>query len=146
MLPKGQLLQQIRRHASRELYDESLAVPAGFAIYSLADPREIRRTRYIGQTSLPRRRFLQHLNTARLWLPAERPWWVPAPRLRPLYDWIRQLYLDEARLPTMVVHAWVPTLEDARLAERASIYRSIADQLPLLNVEKEILGEQMPLI
>jgi hypothetical protein len=127
------------------LYDDSRLDPIGIAIYSLADPRELRLTRYIGQTASPRRRFLQHLTTARLWMPDEIPWWVQQPKLRPLYEWLRELHRDEGRLPTMVIHSWVETTQAARLAERTRIYESLANRLPLLNVEREFLGGQMPL-
>ena len=146
ILTKAQLARYFRRHVDRELYDESAPPHGGFAIYGLSDPRDIRRLRYVGQTTLPRRRFLQHLNTARLWLPEERPWWVKSPKLRPLYDWIRDLYRDELRLPTMVVSAWVSTAADARVAERVRIYECLTLGLPLLNVETEILGRQIPLV
>jgi hypothetical protein len=146
MLTRNQLARRIRLHVERDLYDDSHVAPLGTAIYSLADPRDLRMTRYVGQTSLPRRRFLQHLNTARLWLPEERPWWVHQPKLRPLYEWIRDLHRDEDRLPTMVIHGWAETAKAARLAERARIYEALANRLPLLNVEREILGSQMPLI
>ncbi|HEX3837645.1 MAG TPA: hypothetical protein VHW25_11840 [Steroidobacteraceae bacterium] len=146
MLTKAKLARRLRHHARRELYDDSGLEAAGTAIYSLADPRDLRLTRYIGQTSAPQRRFLQHLSTARLWLPEERPWWVKQPRLRPLYEWLRELYGQEQRLPTMVIHSWVDTAHDARLAERARIVAALADNLPLLNVERELLGRQMPLI
>jgi hypothetical protein len=46
----------------------------------------------------------------------------------------------------MVIHSWVDTAHDARLAERARIVAALADNLPLLNVERELLGRQMPLI
>src|SRR5579863_1023080 len=115
MLTKAELARRIRQHVARELYDDSGLVAVGTAIYSLADPRELRLTRYIGQTSAPRRRFLQHLGTARLWLPEERPWWVKQPRLRPLYEWLRDLYRQEQRLPTMVIHGWVDTAHGARM-------------------------------
>jgi hypothetical protein len=146
MLTRTQLAHRIGRHVDRELYDDSRLAPAGIAIYSLSDPRELLLSRYIGQTSAPRRRFLQHLRTARLWLPDERPWWVPQPKLRPLYDWIRELHADGERLPTMVIHSWVATPRGARLAERSRIFDSLSNQLPLLNVESEILGGQLPLI
>jgi hypothetical protein len=146
MLTKAELTRRIRHHVARELFDDSGLAAVGTAIYSLADPRELRLTRYIGQSSAPRRRFLQHLSTARLWLPEERPWWVKQPRLRPLYDWLRDLYAQEQRLPTMVVHSWVETTHSARLAERARIMAALANDLPLLNVERELLGRQMPLI
>jgi hypothetical protein len=146
MLTKPELARHLRHHVARELYDDSGLLPVGAAIYSLVDPRELRLTRYIGQTSNPRRRFLQHLSTARLWLPEERPWWVKQPRLRPLYEWLRELYGQEQRLPTMIVHGWVDTTHGARLAERARIVAALASDLPLLNVERELLGRQIPLI
>jgi len=146
MLTQTQLARRIRRHVERELFDDSGVVPARIAIYSLADPRELRVARYIGQTAAPRRRFLQHLRSARLWIPDERPWWVQQPRVRPVYEWIRALHCDAERLPTMVILSWVDTLQAARLAERACICESLANQLPLLNVEREMLGMQMPLI
>lgn len=115
------------------LFDESGEAPAGTAIYSLADPRAVRDSRYIGQTAHPRRRLLQHVRTARLWLPDEKPWWVRAPRLQPLYGWIRELYQQEGRLPVMVVHDWVEA-QQAHAAERARILACLEQQLPLLNV------------
>ena len=146
ILNKAQLARQFRRHVDIELYDSSMVPHQGFAIYSLSDPRDIRHFRYVGQTTLPRRRFLQHLNTARLWFPEDRPWWVKSPKLRPLYDWIRDLYQDELRLPTMVVSAWVSTASEARVAERTRIYECLAMGLPLLNVESTVLGSQFPLV
>ena len=146
MLTKSQTARRIRQHVERELLDDSCMLPIGTAIYSLADPRDIRLTRYIGQTAHPQRRFLQHLNTARLWLPEDRPWWVKAPKLRPLYDWLRELYRDEFRLPTMVIHAWTETNRDARLVERARIYEALVKELPILNVEREMLRGQKPLL
>ena len=146
MLTKAELARRLRQHVTRELYDDSGLVAAGTAIYSLTDPRDLRLTRYIGQTSAPQRRFLQHLSTARLWLPAQTPWWIKQPRLRPLYEWLRELYAQEQRLPTMVIHSWVETTHSARLAERARIVAALANDLPLLNVERELLGRQMPLI
>jgi hypothetical protein len=145
MLPRKELARRIRTHVGRELYDESDRLNFGIAIYSIADPRELRVSRYVGQSSSPRRRFLQHLSTARLWLPEERPWWIRQPKLRPLYEWMRELYREERRLPTMIIHEWAANCASARIAERARIYASIAHQLPILNVEREILGESWPL-
>ncbi len=127
------------------MYDESGAAPEGVAIYSLSHPRNVREIRYIGQTETPRRRLIQHVNMARLWLPEERPWWVKSPKLRPLYTWIRELYRDEARLPVMVVLAWTDT-RNARTSEREWIYDCMQRKLPLLNFERELLGRQIPLI
>jgi hypothetical protein len=143
---KASVGRHIRRHVGMHLYDDSAAVPEGTAIYCLADPRDVRDVRYIGQTNHPRRRFLQHLNTGKLWLPDERPWWIKSPKLRPLYGWIRDLYRDERRLPVMLVTAWVQSASDARVAERSRIYECLAKRLQLLNVETEILGRQVPLI
>jgi hypothetical protein len=138
--------QQFRRHVGMHLYDDSGVVPRGTAIYFLSDPRDVREVRYVGQTNVPRRRFLQHLNTAKLWLPDETPWWVKSPKMRPLYGWIRDLYRDGRRLPVMVICAWVETVSDARVAERSRIYECLEKRLQLLNVESEILGRQIPLI
>jgi hypothetical protein len=146
MLSEAQLARRLRDHVKRELYDDSRLEPVGTAIYSLADPRDLRLTRYIGQTASPGRRFMQHLRTARLWVPDEIPWWVRQPQLRPLYAWLRELHRDAGRLPTMVIHSWVETTQAARLAERARIYELLANRLPLLNVERELLGGQMPLL
>jgi hypothetical protein len=123
------MIDRLRLH----LYDESGMEPEGIAIYSLADPREVRASRYVGQTARPRGRLLQHVRTARLALPGETPWWVRAPQLRPLYSWIRDLYVQEGRLPVMLVHTWVQP-EHAHQAERARISAALEQGLPLLNV------------
>jgi hypothetical protein len=141
-----QLRGRFRVHTKRELYDESGAPAQGLAIYTLSDPRDIREVRYVGQTSAPRRRFLQHLNQAQLSLPDECPWWVKVPKLRPLYAWVRALYRDEGRLPVMVVMAWAATLAEARADERARIFECLSKRLPLLNVETEILQGRFPLL
>jgi hypothetical protein len=146
MLTKRQVSHYIRGHVGAQLYDESGCEPHGTAIYSLADPRDIRTVRYVGQTGHPQRRFLQHLSTARLWLPDETPWWVKLPHLRPLYDWIRALYRDERRLPVMVISDWIKTASSARALERSRIFECLKRDLPLLNVENETLGRQIPLI
>ena len=146
MMSQSQVAQHIRVRVASQLFDESSVAPRGTAIYSLSDPRDVREMRYIGQTTAPRRRLLQHLSTARLWLPDEVPWWVPSPRLRPLYEWIRALHRDEGRLPVMVVSAWVETSRDARLAERNRIYECLERGFALLNSETEVLGRQIPLL
>jgi hypothetical protein len=143
---QAQLGRHIRRHVHTQFYDDSGVAPLGTAIYSLSDPRDIRQVRYVGQTNAPKRRFLQHLNTAKLWLPDEMPWWVKSLQLRPLYEWIRDIYRDERRLPVMVVTAWVETVSAARVAERTRICECLEKRLPLLNVEAEILGRQIPLL
>ena len=134
------LARRVRRELPYLLSDESAAEPAGFALYTLADPRDVRRVRYVGQTASPRRRYLQHVRTARLWLVAETPWWVRVPRMRALYVWIRELYLDEARLPFMLVGEWLATAAEVRARERQLIGELAACGLPLLNVEAGRLG------
>jgi hypothetical protein len=142
----AQLRHRFRLHSQTELYDDSSAQPGGLAIYTLSDPRDLRDVRYVGQTRAPRRRFLQHLNHAQLWLPDELPWWVKQPKLRPLYTWVRELYRHQYRLPVMVITAWAPTLKEAHAAERARISSCLANQLPLLNVETETLRGRIPLL
>jgi hypothetical protein len=146
-LTRAQLARHIRDHVASQLYDDSGVVSEriGTAIYSLSDPRDIRRIRYVGQTRAPRRRLLQHLAAARLWLPDELPWWVKSPKLLPLYTWIRELHRDDYRLPVMVISAWAATSSEARLAERLKIQDGLAQQLPLLNIEAQTVGRQIPL-
>jgi hypothetical protein len=144
-LSQAQLRRYVRIRLAEHLFDDSGAAAGGVAIYSLSDPRKVREILYVGQTSAPRRRFLQHLNTARLWLPDQLPWWIRSPKLRPLYGWIRQLYRDDGRLPVMVVRDWVERAA-ARHAERARICECLEWQAPLLNFEAELLQRQLLLI
>jgi hypothetical protein len=144
-LTQAHLTRRFRWHVTTQLYDGCRLIQGGSAIYSLLDPRTLREVRYIGQTSDPARRFRQHLQMARLWLPDQRPWWIKSPKMRPLYEWIRQLYADDGRLPTMIVREWVGTGE-ARVAERAQICALLADQSSLLNVEPRLMGEQRLLL
>ena len=146
-LTKGQLTRHIRTQLDALLLDDSAAVSrGGTAIYSLSDPRDVREIRYVGQTTDPRRRYLQHMNTARLWLPDELPWWVSSPKLRPLYQWLRELHRDELRLPVMIVTGWTEEQKQARVLERARIYECLEQRLPLLNFEAEREGKQIPLL
>ena len=145
-LTKSELARRIRAAAVSHVVDTPGGDGNGAAIYTLADPRDLAAVRYVGQTSAPRRRFAQHLNTARLWMPDEIPWWVASPRLRPLYTWIRELHRDDFRLPVMVVAAWVERASDARSAERALIARWLRQGAALLNVEAERAGPQSPLL
>jgi hypothetical protein len=145
-LDPSQIARYIRSHVAAQLYDASGLTPHGTAIYTLSDPRALRQVRYVGQSRAPRRRFLQHLNTARLWLLADSPWWIKDPKLRPLSQWIRQLYLEQMRLPTMMICDWVQTTAQARVAERARICACLQDQLQLLNVESEYSGSQIQLL
>lgn len=143
-LGRIELGRYIRARLGVLLYDDAAGSEQGIAIYSLSDPRDIRAVRYVGQSAAPRRRLLQHLGTARLWLPDETPWWVQAQQLRPLYGWIRALYADERRLPVMVVREWVEKPK-ARSAERAHIQSLLGERAALLNYEAELLGAQLVL-
>jgi hypothetical protein len=138
----------VRARSAAHVYDETGrelgTQPRGTAIYTLADPRDLRVPRYVGQTRAPRRRFLQHVGTARLWLPDDLPWWVATPRQRPLYEWIRALYRDGRRLPVLVVCAWHGT--DATNAERELIQEYLRQRMPLLNVESATLQAQIRLL
>jgi len=120
--------------------------PGATAIYSLADPRDARAARYVGQTRNPRARFAQHVRTARLELPDGVPWWVRSPKHRPLYAWIRELNRDGGRLPFMWVEEWVDPGVDPLVAERAAIMRWLAQGAALLNVEARQIDGQLPLL
>ena len=144
-LPRPQLSRLLRARLAQHLFDDSGVCARGVAIYSLADPRDARTVRYVGQTAAPRRRWLQHVNTARLWLPDEIPWWVSSPKLRPLYEWIRALYREGGRLPVMLVSEWVDA-PCARIAERARICACLERHGSLLNYEAELLQRQMLLL
>jgi hypothetical protein len=131
---QAQLSRDVRRRSRAHLIDESCCTPEGVAIYALSDPRDVRNVRYVGQSTAPRRRLLQHLSGARLWVPDELPWWIAEPSFRPLHEWLRDLYRDEARLPMMIVSAWVAP-DQALIAERARIRECLDCGLPLLNVQ-----------
>jgi hypothetical protein len=118
----------------------------GTAVYTLADPRDLRSPRYVGQTRDPHARFAQHVQTARLWLPDDVPWWVRSPKHRPLYAWIRELHRDGGRLPFMWVEEWVEPDADPLVAERAAIMRWLARGAALLNAEALKSGAQLPLL
>jgi hypothetical protein len=141
LLTQAQLAREVRRRLTALLYDDSGVAPEGVAVYTLSDPRDLRTVRYVGQSSAPRRRFLQHIGAARLWLPDETPWWIRSPKLRPLYCWIREIFQDEERLPAMVVRAWVAAAQ-ARLAERTYICECLTREQPLVNFEVELLRRQ----
>jgi hypothetical protein len=132
--------------AHAHVHDPGRPVPGATAIYTLADPRDVRVVRYVGQTRDPRRRFAQHVRTARLSLPDATPWWVRAPEQRPLYEWIRALHRDEGRLPFMWVAEWIDPGANARVAERAAIMRLLAEGAALLNFEARSCGAQLPLL
>jgi hypothetical protein len=144
-LERGQLTRYLRAQLPGHLCDVTGVAGEGIAIYSLCDPRELAEPRYVGQTRDPRRRLQQHVAAARLWLPDERPWWVRSPKLRPLYEWLRELFRDGQRLPVMLVHAWVEE-SAARVAERARICECLERRLPLLNHEYQLLQQQLQLI
>jgi hypothetical protein len=128
------------------IQDDSAMATDAFAIYTLSDPRDGREVRYVGQTRSPTKRFLQHINTARLWLPDEAPWWFKPSELRPLYEWIRELHRDEYRLPLMIITAWAATAREARDIERRRIFEHLSQKRALLNVEAELMEGQMPLL
>jgi hypothetical protein len=132
------LSQRIRDCRRHNIIDQSGSEPGEVAIYTLSDPRDVRLVRYVGQTRNPQSRFAQHINTARLWLPDERPWWIQKEELRPLYEWVRALHGDGERLPVMFVVGWT-TAELARSDERRFIRTFVAEGLPLLNHEAQIL-------
>jgi hypothetical protein len=133
--------------ARSHVHDETGGRAAGAtAIYSLADPRDVRGARYVGQTRDPRRRFAQHVLTARLWMPDETPWWVRSPKHRPLYVWIRALHRDGGRLPIMWIEEWVEPGAQPLVAERAAMMRLLAAGAALLNVEASRIGAQLPLL
>jgi hypothetical protein len=145
-LSQAQLIQHVRQRLDLLLCDESGQSAEGVAIYTLSDPRDVRAVRYVGQTRSPCRRFLQHINNARLWLPEQddSAWWIRLPKQRPLYRWIRELHREEYRLPAMIVAQWVGD-ELARSAERNHIEHCLAHELALLNFEAELAGRQLPL-
>jgi hypothetical protein len=145
-LTKTELARRIRAAAASHVVDAAVGEGSAAAIYTLADPRELAAVRYVGQTRAPRRRFVQHLGAARLWMPDEIPWWIASPQLRPLYTWIRELHRDDFRLPVMVVTAWVERASDVRSAERVLIERCLRQGAALLNVEAERAGPQIPLL
>jgi hypothetical protein len=136
-LSQSALSRLIRRRLRLLLNDDSKGERAGIAIYTLADPRDVRCVRYVGQTRDPARRYQQHVRTARLWMAAETPWWVRLPRLRALYVWIRQLYADDMRLPFMLVIDWCGDAAVARRKEREFVERYANLKMPLLNFEAE---------
>ena len=141
-LSQVQVSRLIRARLDQLLVDDSSTPPLEAALYTLSDPRDLRCVRYVGQTRSPRRRLLQHLNGAKLWLPDELPWWEKDPELRPLYEWIRELFRDGTRLPIMIITSWVPGAE-ARVAERRMIMESLSDGLPLFNMEARLNAAQL---
>lgn len=142
---KPELARYVRARVAAHVYDEGREASGSAAIYTLSDPRDVAAVRYVGQTLAPRRRFLQHVGAARLWLPDETPWWIRSPKYRPLYTWIRDLYKEDERLPVMVVRARVDE-PSARAAERALIGECLVGRCALLNVEAEAEGPQLVLL
>lgn len=134
--PKIQLTRLVRVRSASHIVDLSGTEPDEAAIYTLSDPRDLHTVRYVGQTVCPRRRFLQHVTAAKLWLPDDLPWWIKRPDMRALYQWIRELYHDERRLPMMIVAAWARNAE-ALAQERDLICEHLRCRSPLLNRESE---------
>src|ERR1700680_2082856 len=58
-LSKAQLRRYVRIRLPQHPFDDSGVAATGVAIYSLSDPRNVRGTLYVGQTSAPRQRLLQ---------------------------------------------------------------------------------------
>lgn len=143
--PKIQLTRLVWARSAAHIVDLSGTEPDEAAIYTLSDPRDLRAVRYVGQTGCPRRRFLQHVTAAKLWLPDELPWWIKRPDLRALYQWIRELYLDERRLPVMFVTVWARKA-DALAVERELICEHLRRRSPLLNRESETFKSRPHLI
>jgi hypothetical protein len=139
VLSQTELTRFVRKRFVHHYYDQSGGGSEGYAIYWLTDPRDLQVVRYVGQTRSPKSRYLQHLNTARLWLPDQTPWWIPKLDMRPLYEWIRALYKEEQRLPVMVVSLWLPTAAEARHVERSYILQLLHAKETLLNVESEVM-------
>jgi len=46
----------------------------------------------------------------------------------------------------MIVSGWMHTARDARRAERNRIFECLEQRRPLLNVETQLLGPQIPLL
>ncbi len=134
MTSKAQLTRHIRNRLPYLVIDDSNVEPIEVAIYTLSDPRDLRQVRYVGQTICPNRRYLQHVGRAQLWLPDEIPWWIKSPKMRPLYEWIRDLYRDEYRLPVMMVVSWTQR-RNVLQEEQRYIQEYLSAQLPLLNRE-----------
>ncbi|MEO7386500.1 MAG: GIY-YIG nuclease family protein [Gammaproteobacteria bacterium] len=137
-------IAELRRRLAPLLVDASPAGPPahsdGFAIYTLADPRQVVAPRYVGQSRRPSRRFIQHVMAAHSarqssLSPVEVPWWYAPLELQPLHHWIRDLSRDGGRLPCMMVHDWVATEADARQAERRLIADCLQSGHSLFNVE-----------
>jgi hypothetical protein len=143
--PKIHLERLVRVRCASHIVDLSGTETDEAAIYTLSDPRDLHAVRYVGRTSCPRRRFLQHVTAAKLWLPDDLPWWIKRPDMRALYQWIRELYLDERRLPFMVVTAWARNA-DALARERDLICEHLRRRASLLNRESETFKSRPLLI
>jgi len=138
-----------RRQQAFLLADESAGYDLGedhprIAIYSLADPRALRSPRYIGQTTDPARRHLQHLRNAQPWEVAgsDHAWWHTPHRLLALYAWIRDLWQAEQLLPCLLVHEWVTSPLAAQVAERRRIADGVCRGMALFNFEARRLRDQ----
>jgi hypothetical protein len=140
-----QIARQVRNRCDAHIVDHSDTQAGEVAVYTLSDPRDLRLVRYVGQTTSPRKRYLQHVAAAKLWLPDELPWWIKSPRKRPLHEWIRGLYRDEFRLPMMAVVAWTQP-QHALTEERRHILELLGYQLPLLNRESALSRKNVGLV
>ncbi len=143
---RAAIVRSVRGRMPAHVHDETNGAASGTAIYTLSDPRDLGSVRYVGRTRAPRRRYLQHVRAASLWIPDELPWWIGEERYRPLYEWIRALFREERRLPVMIVSEWHASPIDATLAERALIQRSLQRRMPLLNIESAAPDPQIRLL
>jgi hypothetical protein len=145
-IAKAGIARVLRAARRSQIYGAEGGSSGWTALYTLSDPREVRRPRYVGQTRDPGRRYAQHVHTARLWLPDSTPWWVRSPKHRPLYSWLRALHRDGGRLPFMWVVEWLEPSKDPLVAERAAIMQLFAQDSELLNAEARGSGAQLPLL
>jgi hypothetical protein len=145
-ISKGRLARALRAAGRSQVHGAEGGSSGWTAVYTLSDPREVRRPRYVGQTRDPRRRYAQHVHTARLWLPDSTPWWVRSAKHRPLYSWLRALHRDGGRLPFMWVVEWLDPSRDPLVAERTAIMQLLTQHSDLLNAEARGLGAQLPLL
>jgi hypothetical protein len=81
-------------------------------VYGLVDPDEPGRIRYVGQTFQPYARYCAHVGRR-----------TPA---SPCGRWIRNLYLNHDRVPSMVLLEEVPSILELREREREWIKQLVA--------------------
>lgn len=77
-------------------------------VYGLVDPVELDRIRYVGQTTHPYHRYIGHVLSRK----------QRAAGFLPVSRWIRNLYLNHNRVPTMVLLEAVTDEKGLRERER----------------------------